>query len=262
MAWPGRPALWAALLALPLAGCAAGAGSVHYAPGEDSFIAGKDLYQSGDMAEAAAALKAYLDATPGGAHAEEAAFLLGLSYMRSRQSTLAAVELRRYIELYPASPRLAEVEYSLAQCYWDESRPAPYDQEKTSLARDELQRFLALYPSSPLQPQARQLLTLVRARLAEKELLNARLYLHLRQPGSTLFYSQRVVQEYSDTPWLPEALYLCGEALAEQGKAAEARSAWSRLVQDCAGTEWAARAQQRLADSAPDGRPDHPPEHP
>jgi outer membrane assembly lipoprotein YfiO len=242
----------AGLVPLTLSGCGSSAGTVRYAPGEDSFVAGRELYNSGDMGESASALKAYLDASPGGPHAEEASFLLGMAYTRLKQYPLAEVELRHFMDLYPASPRMAEVEYRLAVCYWEDARPASFDQEKTIFARDQLKRFLTLYPESPLVPDAKALLLRVRDRLAEKSLLNARLYTHLRQPASTVFYADRVLGEYGDTQWAAEAAYLKGVAQLEQGKSAEGREALARLVRDLPGSEWAAKAREKLAESAPE----------
>jgi outer membrane assembly lipoprotein YfiO len=235
-----------------LAGCGSSVGTVRYAPGEDSFIAGRELYGSGDMGECASALKAYLDASPGGPHAEEASFLLGAAYTRLKQYPLAEVELRHFMDLYPASPRLAEVEYRLAVCYWEDARPASFDQEKTTFARDQLKRFLTLYPESPLVPDAKALLSSVRDRLAEKAVLNARLYTHLNQPGSTVFYAERVLGEYGDTKWAAEAAYLKGVALQAQGKGAEGREVLARLVRDLPDSEWAVKAREKLAESAPE----------
>ncbi|MBI5837231.1 MAG: outer membrane protein assembly factor BamD [Candidatus Eisenbacteria bacterium] len=237
-------------LAALLAGCGATAGVVHYAPGEEAFVAGKELYQTGDLGECARALKAYLDATPGGPNAEEASYLIGVAYSRLGQHTMAQVELRHFLDVYPASPRLPEVEYQLALSYWEDSRPAAYDQEKTVYARAQVQRFLVLYPESPRVPDAKKLLEATRDRLAEKEVLNARLYTHLKQPGSVVFHAQKVLTEFADSPWAAEALYLKGLGLEEWGKDAEARQAWELLVKEKSGTEWAERAREKLARTA------------
>ena len=88
----------------------------------------------------------------------------------------------------------------------------------------------------------------VRDRLAEKDVINARLYMHLKQPRSSEYYSDRVLIEYPDSPWAAEAMYLKGEALRVQGKKSEARQAWERLARERPGNDWARRAAARLAE--------------
>ena len=242
------------LLLFPMvlaAGCGGSVGTVRLAPGEDAFGTGKERFEERNYAEAALALKQYLDASPAGGHAEEASYMLGAAYALSDQCALAEVELRHFVDLYPASNHLPEVEYRLATCFWSDARPAPYDQEKTTFARDQLTRVMALYPDSPYAGQARTLLTEVRSRLAEKELINARLYLHLHQPASTVFYADRVINDFADTQCVDEALYLRGEGYFEQHQVDQAREAWAQLVREHPASEWSDKARGRLAATGP-----------
>lgn len=230
-----------------LSGCGGSAGTVHLPAGDDSFSNGRELHDARNYAEAALSLKAYLDANPAGAHAQEASYLLGMSYFSSGQYTLAQVELRHFIDIYPGSKHLDEVEFRLAQCFWEDARPPSYDQEKTNFARDQLARFLALYPESTFLPDAKKLMAAVRDRLAEKAVINARLYLKLKQPGSTLFYADRVLDEFPETSRVTEAMYLKGVALFTLGRLEEARAVWNRVVQDPSPGEWAEKAKEGLA---------------
>ncbi len=251
----GRCLGFAGALALlvALSGCGSSAGSVRYdvAAGEETFQSGRELYESRNFSEAALALKAYLDSNPGGSHAEEASYLLGEAYAASGQYTLGAAELRHFIDAFPASHHLPAVEFRLAVCFWQDARPASYDQEKTGFARDQLNRYLAFYPTDSLVPEAKQLLAQVRSRLAEKCILNARLYLKLHQPQSTEYFADRLLAEFMDTPWAAEALCLKGESLAQRGKLREAREAWEKLATQFPGSEWAQQVPERLKGLAP-----------
>ena len=172
--------------------------------------------------------------------------MLGLAYARRGDWPSAEVELRNFVDRYPGSAHLPEVEFELARAYWHDSRPAPYDQEKTTFTRDQLNRVLILYPDCPYTGEARALLRLVQDRLAERDMINARLYLKLSQPQGTVLHAGKVARDYPDSRWLAEALYLEGDGLSRLGRDEEARSAWSRLVNTRPDTEWAARAKERL----------------
>ncbi len=233
--------------AVLLSGCGASAGTVHLPAGDDSFSNGRELYEARNYSEASLSLKAYLDANPAGASSQEASYLLGMSYFHGGQYTLAQVELRHFIDSYPGSKHLDEVEFRLAQCFWEDARPPAYDQEKTTFARDQLTRFLALYPESPFVPDAKKVMAAVRDRLAEKSVINARLYLKLKQPGSTIFYADRVMSDFPETAWATEARYLKGQGLFLLGRYEEARAVWSAVLQGPSPGEWADRAREGLA---------------
>ena len=221
---------------------------VHLPAGEVPFHHARDLYESHDYGEAALVLKSFLDADPAGPNSQEASYMLGTAYALSGQTAMAEVELRHFIDVYPGSKYMAEVEYRLGQCYWEDARPAPYDQEKTTYARDQFTRFLTLYPESPFVKDAQGILAQIDERLAEKAVLNARLYLRLKQPVSTVYYADRVVTLYPHSTWFAEALYLEGEGLAAQHKTEEARVMWNRLVQEQPGTEWAEKARGAISE--------------
>lgn len=240
-------ALLAALALAALPGCGASVGTVRLPKGEGDFANGKELYEARNYAEAALTLKGFLDANPAGNQAEEASYLLGMSYFKSSQFPLAEVELRHLIDLYPGSPHVDEVEFRLAQCYWEDARPAAYDPEKTLFAQTQLSRFLVLYPQSPFVAEAKTLQAEVNGRLAEKAVINARLYLKLHQPASTVFYADRVLTEFPESAWVSEAHFLKGEGMLAQGKREQARAEWNLLVEKNPGSAWADRAREALA---------------
>lgn len=182
-------------------------------------------YDHRDYTEAVTLLLQYIQYNAQSPDLDQAHFLLGMSYVQRKEWPLAAGEFLILTSDFPDSPRLPDAHYWLGVSYWRQARPALYDQDPTRRSISQWQRFLDLYPDHPKAGEAREALGQGRARLAEKSLKNAQLYVILKQYKPALVYFDEVVRDYSDTPWVDWARVGRGEALRGQKKMAEARAA-------------------------------------
>ncbi len=214
-----------AMLALLAAGCATGGGRpLAPASGPDQLRVAKQRFDQRQYVDAIELLKGYLQFQSGAPDLDEAHFLLGMSYFRRDEWPLAATEFTVLITDFADSPRLADAHYWLAQSYWKQTRPAPYDQDMTRRAMAQFERFVSLFPDHPQAGEARQLRLSARDRLAEKACRNGRLYVKLRRWKPALYYFQLVRSDFPESRWAERALAGQAEALVGLNRKPEACS--------------------------------------
>jgi outer membrane assembly lipoprotein YfiO len=199
------------------------------------FAEARSEFLRGHFAQAAQDLKAFLEASPGSADAEEATFLLAESYRHTGDFALAEVEYRQLITTYPASAHRAEAEFQMGVVLWRESHGAPYDQDLTHRALDQFRRFVTTHPDDPHVQEAKAVIAQAEARLAEKLYRIGRLYVKLRAYESARIYLNDLVSTYPNTLWADRGALLLAESLEREnrlGEALEAYTAASKSVHD------------------------------
>ncbi|MEO6462931.1 MAG: outer membrane protein assembly factor BamD [Candidatus Eisenbacteria bacterium] len=233
------------------AGCSAVNRPLAPASPHDQLRIAQLRYEHRDYAEAITLLLQYIQYNSQSPDLDQAHFLLGMSYVQRKEWPLSAGEFVILTSDFPDSPRLADAHYWLGMSYWRQSRPAAYDQDTTRRAISQWQRFLNLYPDHPKAGEARDFLAQGRARLAEKSLKNAQLYVILKQYKPALVYFDEVVRDYSDTPWVDWARVGRGEALRGQKRLAEARAALEEALPRLKDGAARSRAEEILRDLPP-----------
>lgn len=212
-------------------------------------------YEHRDYAEAITLLQQYIQYHAQSPDLDQAHFLLGMAYWQRKEWPLAAGEFLVLTSDFPDSPRLPDAHYWLGISYWRQSRPALYDQALTTRSIAQWQRFLDLYPDHPKAAEARDFHAQGRARLAEKSLKNARLYVKLKQYKPALIYFDEVIRDHADTPWIDWARVGRGEALMGQKKVAEARAALESALPQLKDGAARARAEELLRKLPPAAAP-------
>ena len=211
----------AALLALALAGCAAGSLPAVHSDAERLELARRQ-YRERDWISAIDLLKTYIDRNAGSADVDEAIYLLGDCYLKSKDYPNAAMEFERLQRDYPESDSSGSAAFRLAEALFGQSRPPDFDQEFTIKALEQWGRFGRDYPGHWLEAEAERRVAQCRARLASKLIANGELYLKLRLADPARVYFQRVVDEFNDTPQVGDAMIGLARCDALAGHRAEA----------------------------------------
>jgi outer membrane protein assembly factor BamD len=194
----------AALLALAIAGCGAGVmPAVHSDP--ERLALARRMAARREWTTAIELLKSYIERSAGSAEVDEAVYLLGDCYLRSKDYPNAAVEFERMMRDYPESDSSASASFRLGEALFGQTRPADFDQEYTVRAIEQWQRYLRGNPGHWLNAEAERRIATSRARLAGKLVDTAMLYLRLRQIEPARVYFERVDSDYGDTPVAGEA---------------------------------------------------------
>src|SRR2546426_415386 len=194
----------ASLVALVLAGCAAV--SMPAVPSEPERLeVARRMVHNRDWTSAIELLKTYIDRNAGSARVDEAIYLLGECYLKTKDSPNAAVEFERIGRDFPESDSSAAASFGLGEALYGQSRPPDFDQDYTTKALDQWGRYRREYPGHWRVPEADQRVAKCRVQLASKLLNTAELYLKLRQTEPARVYFQRVEQTYDDTPLVGDA---------------------------------------------------------
>jgi outer membrane protein assembly factor BamD len=190
--------------ALAVAGCGASVlPSIHSE--EERLTAARRLLDKGEYSAATELLKTYVVNNAGSADVDQAIYLLGYAYLKNRAWIEAASEFERLLRDYPESDSSAAARFGYAESDFAQSRGPEFDQEYTHRALDEYQRYLQDFPGHWRNDEARARVLACRTRLADKMMRTAELYLKMHHPGPARVYFEKVVNEYADTPWKPDA---------------------------------------------------------
>ena len=240
---------------LAVSGCSSVDRPLAPATPQDQLRIAQLRYEHRDYAEAITLLLQYVQYHAQSPDLDQAHFLLGMTYVQRKEWPLAATEFNIITTDFPDSPRLPDAHYWLGKAYWEQTRPAAYDQDPTRRSIAQWTRFLNLYPDHPKAAEARDFLGQGRARLAEKAVKNGRLYVVLKQYKPAMIYFDEVVKDYSDTPWVDWARVGRAEALRGQKKVAEARVALEQALPQLKDGAARARAEEILKKLPPAAAP-------
>jgi outer membrane protein assembly factor BamD len=193
--------------------------------GSPDFPKAKAEYDQNNYLDAIPDFKAYVEQFPGTDKTDDALYYLGRCYIEEKDYALASAQFDRLLRDFPTSPLQADALLEQARCDDLQSHPAPLDQTETQQALTRYNQFVEQYPDNPRLGEAKARIVVLRDRLAEKLLRSGRLYHKLRRERAAEFYLRKLLAEYADSKWAPEATRFLGEVLARQGKSAEGEEA-------------------------------------
>jgi len=111
--------------------------------------------------------------------AEEALYLLAMSYFNVKDYVSSGEYFQRYINNYPRGSKVMECRFNMAYGDYIDSPDARLDQDITKKAIKELDNFIDMYPRSELADSATVMRIELSDKLCYKEYLSAKLYLNL-----------------------------------------------------------------------------------
>jgi outer membrane protein assembly factor BamD len=176
----------------------------------------------------------------------------------SNQYEEAVTRLDRFIAVHPGNRDIAYAYYLKGLCFYEQIADVRRDQEQTRKALDALQDVVTRFPTTPYGRDARLKIDLTRDHLAAKEMDIGRYYLNSRHYLSAVNRFKNVVDTYSTTSHVPEALHRLTEAYTALGLYEEARKAAAVLGYNYPASDWyrdsftlARASERRLASAAP-----------
>lgn len=146
---------------------------------DEKFEYAKMYYSQGKYTRSATLLTDVVPIYRGTEKAEEALYLLAMSYFKMTDYVSSSDYFQRYCSTYPRGSKAQECRFNLAYGDYKESPDARLDQSTTRKAIKELDTFIDLYPRTELADSATVMRIELSDKLCYKELLSARLYLNL-----------------------------------------------------------------------------------
>lgn len=240
------------VLGLWLAGCGASVLPSVHSEAERLALA-RRMHDKGQDDQAIELLKTYVQNNAGAADVDQAIYLLGQCYLKTKANVEAAAEFDRLLRDYPESDSSGSARFRLGEALFAQSRPVDFDQEFTVKALDEWNRYLRDFPGHWLNAEANRRIVTARTRLADKLVRTGSLYLKLRLADPARVYFARVTTEYPDTSVMAEAELGLALADAMEGKKTEAIAQFKSIEERYPGqpaSERAARERKRLEKSS------------
>jgi len=181
--------------------------------------------------------------------ARKALVMGAFTYYRQSKYDEAVNMARRYIALYPTSDDAAYAYYIIGLAYFRQIPDVTRDQKDTRRAIDAMQEVIDRYPKSEYVADAKTKIRFAREQLAGKEMQIGRYYLERAQYLAAIKRFRLVVEEYSNTNQIEEALYRLVEANYAIGLVSEAQTAAYVLGQNYPQSRWYADAFKLLQKS-------------
>lgn len=246
-----RSLLLLPLLAVLLGACASRGPALDRMDADELFARGTEQLEQRNWSDAADAFRRFVLMHPNDPRAAEALFRIGEAYQGRREWITAASEFNRIATDYPASPWADRARFQACRSYYELAPRPQLDQEYTRIAIDHCRSLTLHYPDSEFTPRAREIITELTNRLAEKEYLAANHYFNRRAFDSAIVYYQVILAEYPATIWAPRALLRMVEAYERLGYEQEATSTRERLLRDYPASPEASQLAGAASDTVP-----------
>lgn len=229
----------AALFGLVLAGCSDDDSLVDDTrPVGDIFAEAEGNLENGSYISAAKGFDDVERLYPYSSLAKTAMILSAESYYRAGKYEEARLAAQRYLEFFPSDSDAAYAQYIIGLSYYDQISDVGRDQGDTLQAAQALREVVERYPNSEYARDARLKYDLTQDNLAGKEMQIGRYYLGRKHYISAINRFRRVVELYSTTSQVPEALHRLVESYLGLGLTKEAQNAAAVLGYNYPGSEW------------------------
>ncbi len=200
-------------------------------PAVEQMAKCRELFAKKKWAKASAELSKMVLNYPGHPAVDTAQFMLGVSYFNQGLFVLASEEFKKIGRNFPSSPLACQAEYyTIHSQFLLAPKNAAYDQKDAAAAVEALRGFLEEWTTCDWADSARTLLASALDRLAKKDFSIGRLYFKMRDWEAARIYLQGVIDEYGESNYGPEALYLFALSLEKEKKFALARAKYEAFL--------------------------------
>lgn len=145
---------------------------------------------------------------------------------------------KRYVTLYPTNPDAAYAQYIIGLCYYRQIRDVTQDQKEARRTIEAMDELVQRWPDSEYVEDAQAKIRFARDQLAGKEMQIGRYYLERREYLAAIKRFRSVVENYSNTRQVEEALARLTEAYLAMGLASEAQTAAAVLGNNYPDSQW------------------------
>lgn len=157
---------------------------------------------------------------------------------RQGQYDDAVSAAKRYAQLYPSSEEAAYAQYIIGLSYFRQIKDVTQDQKESRRAIEAMQEVVDRWPTSEYVEDAQAKIRFARDQLAGKEMQVGRYYLERREYIAAAKRFRYVVEVYSNTRHVEEALARLTETYLALGLASEAQTAAAVLGHNYPDSQW------------------------
>ena len=150
----------------------------------------------------------------------------------------AIIASKRYLTLYPTDTEAPYAQYIIGLSYHRQIRDVTTDQKEARRTIEAMDELVQRWPDSEYVEDAKSKIRFARDQLAGKEMQVGRYYLERREYAAAIKRFRVVIEAYSNTRQVEEALARLTEAYFAMGLAQEAQTAAAVLGRNFPNSEW------------------------
>ncbi len=207
-------------------------------PADQLYNQGLANLNSGRLKEASRKFEAIDRQHPYSEYARKAMVMGAFANYRQGNYDEAINAGKRYVQLYPSSEDAAYAQYIVGLSYFRQIRDVTQDQKESRRAIEAMDEVVQRWPESEYVDDAKAKILFARDQLAGKEMQVGRYYLERREYIAGIKRFRYVVENYSITRHVEEALARLTEAYYAMGLAQEAQAAAAVLGQNFPDSPW------------------------
>ncbi|QDY99299.1 outer membrane protein assembly factor BamD [Nitratireductor mangrovi] len=207
-------------------------------PADVLYNQGLANLEAGRMSEAIAKFEAIDRQHPYSEFARRSMVMHAFANYRQGNYVDAINTGKRYVSLYPYSDDAAYAQYIVGLSYFRQIPDVTQDQKDSRNTIEAMDEVITRWPESEYVEDAKAKKRFARDQLAGKEMQIGRYYLERREYIAAIKRFRLVVEAYSDTRHVEEALARLTESYLAMGLASEAQTAAAVLGHNYPDSQW------------------------
>ncbi len=207
-------------------------------PADVLYNQGLANLEAGRMKEAIAKFEAVDRQHPYSEYARKSMVMSAFANYRRGNYEDAINSAKRYVALYPSNEDAAYAQYIVGLSYFRQIRDVTQDQAEARRTLEAMDEVITRWPDSQYVEDAKAKRRFARDQLAGKEMQIGRYYLERREYIAAAKRFRNVVEVYSDTRQVEEALARLTETYYAMGLASEAQTAAAVLGHNYPDSQW------------------------
>ena len=204
----------------------------------ESFREGYDELINGDVIYAAKRFNEAELLYPQSHWAPKAALMAAYSYYSDNYYGDAIFEIERYLKTYPNHKNIDYAHFLLAMCYYETIVDEKRDLEPLLKAKRQFEFIMNNFPNTDFSMDAKFKLDLISDKLASKQMYIGKHYLKKRKWIPAINRYKKVVEDYSTTIYVEEALHRLVEIHYRIGLKQESEKYAKLLGYNYQSSEW------------------------
>jgi outer membrane protein assembly factor BamD len=207
-------------------------------PADVLYNQGLANLEQGNVKEAGKKFEAVDRQHPYSEQARKSMVMAAFAQYRQGNYADAINAAKRYVTLYPTNPDAAYAQYIIGLCYYRQIRDVTQDQKDARRTIEAMDELVQRWPESEYVEDAKAKIRYARDQLAGKEMQIGRYYLERREYIAAIKRFRNVVENYSNTRQVEEALSRLTESYYAMGLADEAQTAAAVLGNNYPDSQW------------------------
>lgn len=215
-------------------------------PADKLYNEGLANLQAGNLTEATRKFEAIDKQHPYSEYARKAMVMNAFANYRQGRNAEAINAASRYLNLYPGDEDAAYAQYIVGLAYFKQIPDVTRDQRTAQRAIAAFTELVERHPESEYVADAQTKLRFARDQLAGKEMQVGRYYLERKEFVAAANRFRAVVEQYSNTRQIEEALARLVETYYAMGLTSEAQTAAAVLGHNFPDSQWYADSYKLL----------------